>query len=170
MYQASPVKITVASTPALPLPVRVAILRLLSDGNPRHGYALMRELGAIRPSGLTVSPGAVYPALRWLQHRGYVASSVVGRRKMCLITGQGKAFLKEQLARQTRWSQPPSAGLPTERGRLAREARLTSRLVLANTRYLNPGQAREISWMLSRARLRLARFLGTDAEETSRTA
>jgi DNA-binding PadR family transcriptional regulator len=74
--------------------VRAAILALLAE-EPRHGYAIMTELGE-RSGGLwRPSPGSVYPVLQQLQDEGLVTSSDRNGRKVFDLTEEGRRYVAD---------------------------------------------------------------------------
>ena len=62
------------------------LLRLLERG-PKSGYELMKEIEELLGR---VSPGAVYPLLRWWEERG-----VVEKRDKYYLTEKGRKLLSE---------------------------------------------------------------------------
>jgi len=79
----------------------VLILKTLSWG-PLHGYAVSRFIRESTADVLTVEEGALYPALRRLENRGWLASSwglTDTRReaKFYELTVSGKAQLEREL-------------------------------------------------------------------------
>jgi len=73
----------------------LAVLGLLRRG-PRHGYDLKRQLTEL--GFLRVSFGALYPALRRLERRGWIeAMRPAGRRKAYRLTDAGGAALDDLL-------------------------------------------------------------------------
>lgn len=74
-----------------------AILGILTDG-PLHGYELKRRLADSEHGFWTVSFGSLYPALRRLEKREFIAvASGSGRRKVYQLTPDGKAYFQEVL-------------------------------------------------------------------------
>ncbi|WP_051250365.1 PadR family transcriptional regulator [Paenibacillus harenae] len=73
--------------------VKIALLRLL-EGEPMHGYQMMKALEE-RSGGLYVpSAGSIYPTLQMLEERGFVtAQEEDGGKKVYSITGQGRSAL-----------------------------------------------------------------------------
>lgn len=66
---------------------KVGILQILKKHKRLHGYMIWKLLGG------HISPQAVYSSLKWLEDKGLVSSSVIGRRKVYEITVEGeKAF------------------------------------------------------------------------------
>lgn len=47
------------------------VLRFLSQ-SPRYGNDIMRELEQLTGGAWISNPGAIYPLLRWMEHRGWV--------------------------------------------------------------------------------------------------
>ncbi len=82
--------------------VGILFLRLL-DEKPMHGYQLMEELekrGLAQPD--KIEPGAVYTALRRMEHRGLVTSKWEEKetgpdRRIYTVTEEGKKVLKQGL-------------------------------------------------------------------------
>lgn len=73
------------------------ILLSLSEG-PKHGYAIMADVGAI--SGSPLGPGTLYSALARLEHRGLIeALEPVDRRRPYRLTPLGRSTLQAQLER-----------------------------------------------------------------------
>lgn len=74
--------------------LRLIALRLI-EGQPRHGYDIIKALEE-RTSGVySPSPGVVYPTLTFLEEAGYAVSSSEGNKKVFSITDTGKAHLEE---------------------------------------------------------------------------
>lgn len=73
--------------------VRLAILSLLAEG-PKHGYEIIKELGA-RSGGLyRASAGTVYPTLQLLDDEGLVDSVREDGRKVYRLTASGRRELE----------------------------------------------------------------------------
>jgi transcriptional regulator len=88
----------------------VLILRTLSWG-PAHGYAISRWIRQSSDGHLTIEEGALYPALRRLEERGWVASSWqttdTGREaRVYTLTEAGRRATRTELAA---WRQYVSA-------------------------------------------------------------
>jgi DNA-binding PadR family transcriptional regulator len=74
-----------------------AILGILTDG-PLHGYELKRRLADSDHGFWTVSFGSLYPALRRLERRDFIAVAAgSSRRKVYQLTPEGKAYFQEVL-------------------------------------------------------------------------
>jgi PadR family transcriptional regulator PadR len=70
---------------------------------PLHGYALARRIEQISKDQLTLNQGTLYPALRKLQHAGWISAKAgetdSGRQaKFYAITKSGRAQLQEETA------------------------------------------------------------------------
>jgi DNA-binding PadR family transcriptional regulator len=74
--------------------VRAAVLALLAE-EPRHGYAIMTELGE-RSGGLwRPSPGSVYPVLQQLQDEGLVLVEEADGRRIFTLSEAGRSYVAE---------------------------------------------------------------------------
>jgi DNA-binding PadR family transcriptional regulator len=82
--------------------LKPVILYLLSE-RPMHGFEIMEEISARTGGMWRPGPGAVYPALLWLEEKGYIeVQEGEGSKKPYRITDQGQeaienidAFLEE---------------------------------------------------------------------------
>lgn len=74
--------------------IRLAILSLLAE-EPRHGYDLMKTMGARWGSARTVSAGSIYPTLQQLEDEGMIVSERKEERRIYRLTESGRAELKE---------------------------------------------------------------------------
>ncbi|WP_310497569.1 PadR family transcriptional regulator [Sandarakinorhabdus sp.] len=72
--------------------LRMLLLKLISDA-PRHGYELIKEIGALSGGFYTPSPGMVYPMLTLLADQGMVEEQADGSRRRFAITPAGQAEL-----------------------------------------------------------------------------
>ncbi|MBI4014949.1 MAG: PadR family transcriptional regulator [Candidatus Aenigmarchaeota archaeon] len=75
------------------------MLTLLRE-EPRHGYDIMKELGA--RLGKKPSAGQIYPLLKKMQGLGYVTRSADGKKKTYKLTAEGKAFAMNMMDRFSR--------------------------------------------------------------------
>jgi DNA-binding PadR family transcriptional regulator len=72
--------------------VRLVILDLLAEGQPRNGYQIIQEIGE-RTSGVwRPSAGSVYPALQQLEDEGLISPEGEGRRRLYALTEEGRAY------------------------------------------------------------------------------
>jgi DNA-binding PadR family transcriptional regulator len=75
--------------------LKLVLLHLIS-ADPRHGYDLIREIGALSGDAYAPSPGVVYPTLTLLADMDLIAESPSGgSRKLFAITDAGTAHLAE---------------------------------------------------------------------------
>ena len=97
----------------------ILVLKAVSWG-PRHGYAIGRWIRETTADVLDVQEGALYPALHRLERRGLLAEqwgqSETGREaKFYTLTPEGRAHLKAEAARWTRYSRAMTAALAATR-------------------------------------------------------
>jgi PadR family transcriptional regulator, regulatory protein PadR len=95
----------------------ILVLKAVSWG-PRHGYAIGRWIRETTGEALTVQEGALYPALHRLERRGLLAEewrvTETGREaKFYTLTPAGRAQLRAEVARWTRFSQAVTTALAT---------------------------------------------------------
>ncbi len=67
-----------------------AILLNIIHEKPIHGYDIIRTIAEKSHDRWTPSPGSVYPALEYLESKGYIVSQEVERKKVYTITPQGE--------------------------------------------------------------------------------
>lgn len=85
----------------------VVILKTLENG-PRHGYGISRWVRAATGEDLSIDEGALYPALRRLEKRGFVEAewgvSDTGRdAKFYRLTPMGREELAASVANWQRY-------------------------------------------------------------------
>ena len=93
--------------------VAASILTLLAE-RPMNGYELITELETRSEGRWRPSPGAIYPALRKLEHRGSITSTEVGGKLQFELTDRGRtmlAYFKEEQGDDAAppWSEAPSS-------------------------------------------------------------
>jgi PadR family transcriptional regulator len=79
------------------------ILKTLDAMGPLHGYALARRIEQVSKDQLALNHGTLYPALRKLQHKGWIAAKAgetdTGRQaRFYAITKSGRAQLEAETA------------------------------------------------------------------------
>jgi len=75
--------------------LRLVILLLL-EGEPRHGYDIIREIETRTGGAYAPSPGVVYPTLTLLEELGHVeVRAAEGAKKLYAVTEAGSAHLAE---------------------------------------------------------------------------
>jgi PadR family transcriptional regulator len=77
------------------------ILKTLDAMGPLHGYALARRIEQISKDEIVLNQGTLYPALRKLQHAGWISSRAgetdTGRQaKFYAITRSGRTQLRAE--------------------------------------------------------------------------
>lgn len=85
----------------------VLILKTLSWG-PAHGYAISRWIRETCDDDLKIEEGALYPALRKLEERGWVASewrtNETGHEtRVYTLTAAGRRAMRQELAEWQRY-------------------------------------------------------------------
>ena len=69
---------------------------------PRHGYGIMQMVEGLTGGRLRLAAGTLYGAISTMLDKGWITAlpgEGEGRRKEYLITGEGLAVLREELAR-----------------------------------------------------------------------
>lgn len=84
-------------------PLRLAILGLVAM-HPQSGYDLKKVFETTPMGSFSSSPGAIYPALKGLETRGWIAGrpDAAGSRRPRVVystTGEGEAILRAELER-----------------------------------------------------------------------
>ena len=82
------------------------ILKTLSSGDPRHGFAILRWIRDATDGALSVEEGALYPALHRMERKGWLRSdwglSEKNRKsKYYVLTVKGKKQLEKE---ETDWA------------------------------------------------------------------
>ena len=88
--------------------LELLLLRILRSG-PLHGWDVMQRLQLISGEVLSVTPGALYPALHRLENQGWLKaewrlSENRRRAKFYALTGAGRKQLDAELASWRRLS------------------------------------------------------------------
>ena len=79
------------------------ILKTLSKGGPRHGYAIARRIEEVTSDALRIEEGSLYPALYRMERRGWIDGRWLEkegqrRRRYYKISSAGRKVLIEQRA------------------------------------------------------------------------
>jgi DNA-binding PadR family transcriptional regulator len=89
-----------------PLSEATLFILLSLSAEPRHGYAIMKDVEIMSQGQVSLSTGTLYGALRrlledgWIRRSGDVASSEQGRaRKVYTLTDLGRRILNTEVAR-----------------------------------------------------------------------
>lgn len=78
--------------------LRLVLLALIEE-KPRHGYELIKDLGAKFGGAYAPSPGSVYPTLTLLEELGHVRSSASeGTKRLVEITEEGRRHVADNQA------------------------------------------------------------------------
>lgn len=77
--------------------IRNAVLMLLQE-QPMHGYQLIQEIAQRSGNRWTPSPGAIYPALSFLEDEGLIAIEADSGRKLATLTPAGTTYVEANLA------------------------------------------------------------------------
>ena len=88
--------------------LELLILRTLATGDPMHGFAVLDWIRETTDDDLVVEDGALYPALRRMEKRGWLESrwgvSEKGRRaRYYTLTPLGERTLEEKSAEWDRY-------------------------------------------------------------------
>lgn len=79
--------------------LKVLILHLLSQQEPRHGYEIIKAIAQLAGEDYSPSPGAIYPTLTFLEEAGAIAAAdPQDARKRYVITEEGRRELAGQAA------------------------------------------------------------------------
>ncbi len=81
--------------------LKMVVLKIISK-KPIHGYDIIQEIETITHGHWVPSPGSIYPALDFLESRGYVVMEEIDRKKVYTITDEGKKALEaiDEIRRQ----------------------------------------------------------------------
>ncbi len=74
--------------------LKMIILKIISK-RPIHGYEIIQEIEAKTGGHWVPSPGSVYPALEYLESRGYITMEESDRKKIYTITESGRKTLDQ---------------------------------------------------------------------------
>ena len=88
--------------------LELLVLRTLDTGAPMHGFEILEWIRHATDDVLVVEDGALYPALRKMEKRGWLESdwgvSEKGRRaRYYTLTASGRTALREQGRRWERY-------------------------------------------------------------------
>lgn len=95
-------------TDALPLTEATTFIMLSLAGEPKHGYAIMKDVESLSDERVTLSTGTLYGALSRLLDDGWIARceeeaeehNTPGRpRKTYMLTQVGRRVLDAEIAR-----------------------------------------------------------------------
>ncbi|GAA0651195.1 hypothetical protein GCM10009101_26140 [Brevundimonas lenta] len=79
--------------------LRLVLLALIEQEEPRHGYDLIKAIETLFGGGYAPSPGVVYPTLSLLADEGLLAGvEDGGGKRLFSLTDAGRAWLDENRA------------------------------------------------------------------------
>lgn len=79
--------------------LRIVLLALIEQEEPRHGYDLIKAVETLFGGGYAPSPGVVYPTLSLLADEGLLAGvEDAGGKRLFSLTEAGRAWLEENRA------------------------------------------------------------------------
>jgi DNA-binding PadR family transcriptional regulator len=91
---------------SLPLTETTYFIMLSLAPEPRHGYAIMKDVTALSDSRVVLSTSTLYGALKRLLEQGWIKrvddpepNDTVRPRKVYVLTDLGQRVLKEEVAR-----------------------------------------------------------------------
>lgn len=73
--------------------LKMLVLKIISE-RPIHGYDIINEIESKTMGHWVPSPGSIYPALDFLESKGYITMEEIDRKKVYTITEEGKEALK----------------------------------------------------------------------------
>lgn len=76
--------------------LKAAVLEVVAEHGPTHGYAVLNALGDAMGSSWRPSPGSVYPALLALEDLGLIAAVDGDDSRIYTITPTGRAAVLER--------------------------------------------------------------------------
>lgn len=72
--------------------LKIILLKTIHE-KPTHGYEIIQSIKEKSCGRWMPSPGSVYPALEYLESKGYVVSEEAERKKVYSITPKGREVL-----------------------------------------------------------------------------
>ncbi len=73
--------------------LKMILMKIIKD-KPTHGYEIIRLIQEKSGGRWTPSPGSVYPALEYLESKGYIVSSEIERKKVYTMTPKGEQVIE----------------------------------------------------------------------------
>ena len=134
------------------------VLSVLQE-KPMHGYEIMKAVEGRFQGLYKPSPGSIYPALKSLLGKRFVAVTGEERRKTYRITTKGRAYLKHSRSQLKTHFEAVQKALGPERAAMFQELRQTGRLIGTNIQNVTPRQAKEIRALMLEMRERILRIL-----------
>jgi DNA-binding PadR family transcriptional regulator len=73
--------------------LKMILMKIIKE-KPTHGYEIIQMIREKSGGRWTPSPGSVYPALEYLESKGYIASEEIERKKVYTITPKGEQLIE----------------------------------------------------------------------------
>ena len=73
--------------------LKLILMNIIRE-KPTHGYEIIQKIQEKTDGRWTPSPGSVYPALEFLESKGYVTSQEAERKKVYSITPRGEEVIE----------------------------------------------------------------------------
>ena len=73
--------------------LKLILMNIIRE-KPTHGYEIIQKIQEKTAGRWTPSPGSVYPALEYLESKGYIVSAEVERKKVYTITPKGEQVIE----------------------------------------------------------------------------
>jgi DNA-binding PadR family transcriptional regulator len=73
--------------------LKIILLKIIQK-TPTHGYDIIRLVNEKSRGHWMPSPGSVYPALEYLESKGYITSQEIDRKKVYTITPKGEKAIE----------------------------------------------------------------------------
>lgn len=73
--------------------LKMILMKIIKE-KPTHGYEIIQMIREKSGGRWTPSPGSVYPALEYLESKGYIASEEIERKKVYSITPKGEQMIE----------------------------------------------------------------------------
>jgi Predicted transcriptional regulators len=88
--------------------LKMILMKIIKD-QPTHGYEIIQKIQEKSCGRWTPSPGSVYPALEFLESKGYIVSEEVERKKVYTITPKGEQAIEHMRQKQEEFRKELSA-------------------------------------------------------------
>lgn len=73
--------------------LKMILIKIIKE-KPTHGYEIISHIREKSGGRWTPSPGSIYPALEYLESKGYIASQEIERKKVYSITPKGDQMIE----------------------------------------------------------------------------
>ena len=79
--------------------LKLIVMNIIRE-KPTHGYEIIQNIQEKSGGRWTPSPGSVYPALEYLESKGYIISHEEERKKVYSITPKGEQVIEHMRKRR----------------------------------------------------------------------